>query len=1244
MMLGNRLLLLAACVCVSAVSSLAQEMPDAVSDPAADASPAPPLPDLARPSPGERLAGIIDHVRRRRAGALEEYRLWRDAAPAGVDASRIMNGLADADKEYCASLEAAAALVDKGLRLSRTALSDPAYDKHAFHALLLDALALDADTHALAAEAAAAIARAWRDADALVGVREELFARYQDEARRGDVARGTRLAWSLIRVGAAGPEVRVAPGSFVFDDDRAAIALSYKGADVAMTLTRDDYRRRVRAVVDGYAFRTGWTVLFQKPVEWMTAMAGAMREAGVAPGSGEEWEVMEAPEGLIALEVVSGEGEGGVPARVFYRGSLHPVETVAPSADSPAGVRERFRAAAETLALGVMADETIPDQLRRALRPILEGTYKPVDPREYFDSDFCRRLIEADYLETQVAGLSAARRAELAEYRDALAKLERGQDRFAVDLREEGRLIAVTRPEADAPAAGVGDAEDADAGHRDPETGETASRYFWRWERGDSTVFHAPLPSRYLYALSLHERYDGKHAVRPAGTPGVTEVWHATLGRLGSYRAGAGRAEGDADRWQRAVALDARGGRDGTAGPLGWNFPFFVPVRDDQGDPVAIATANGVVASPDFAAVADAGARRAAQDEWLDGAARVLAAPGELALLYRMFFRYCSDSPLPEQPNLIGSHYALSDTHQTVYQTLDRRWVGRLIGDCDDVAEFFQNLCDRQGRLSHVMQLPAHAAAGYLDAAEEGGYEFVVLQTGPVLRFTADSRVEAVEKAYRYFDEAGGSHFTADAVPLLLRFADEDTRTAFVLPARIYWDREYAEKMIAVQGYWHVHAFTAAIRAMEAMLATDRSVGNIKELASLYERVGEYGKSDELRREEYEAAAGDDMAALSILLDLAQLHIRAKDRAAALADLEVMEEKFGDWRESAPDLHARSASFRYSWAALLSRLGEPERAWRLLRHDVGAAEERGEGLSDPLFRALIAMYSRMAIRRDGASGAEIPPASLRARLDLRNVLAKGFGKGYFKADDSNNKAYSRYFWLGRYAVAVAGRRAGLDLLRQDGPYPAGPRDHAARGEDLSEEGWEWFRIMPRLCLACGAEMLDREEYPELYDPEGAQACLERIGRAAREGAGFGSDVMGRDAVIQGELILSFVRGDVEAFRAVMRQVRGRDYASLYDEAATVFGDYCGLAPAAAFREWIEAFHEFFPGRQNYFKAAYRALDKGFYDHAVMLARATAGFFPGDQLLTAEAEGLEAAAERLRRKEREREWEEAPLTA
>ncbi len=1146
----------------------------------------------------------------------------------------LAKAIAEASEDEAAllnELKAVAQPVRQARAYARSVLSNSDYREDRFLDLTEEALNAGAAAAALEDEAAELITECPREAARIRELRDEVLGKFHDEARRGKVSPTIRLAWGMIRTGAGDPETQLLPETLKYNSKRVGLSLVRNGVPIRFDMKGADFEKRVRASAYGYTFTAGWALLFQKPIAWMALTAQAMQQAGVDPKEFPEWEVMEGPGGLIAIASAASPSP-----KVFYQGKLYGAEKI-PAPAGAARMAEEFYAAAKALHEGVMADDSISRPLRQAMNPILAGTYLPVDSRDYFDSAFCRRLIEADYLEVHIKPLPPELAGKLAAYRAALGKVEAGFDEFAADLSGGRRLVAVSGEDA---IFSDGTAE----GRRDMETGETVSRYTWRLEEPDETVFFSPLPARYVYALSLAERYPGRHLVPPPGVPERTEVWHAVLGRIAWFEKGDERASGDPKDWSAALTVDAGGRTDNSSGPVGWNFPMHVLQRDDQGDPVALAVPGGVVPSPNFTRIPDPAERRRAEDAWLDGAARVLSTPGELGLIFHQFFRYCSDSPLPERPNLIGSHYGLSDTHQTVYQSLERRWVGRLIGDCDDLAEFFQVLTRRQGKLSHVMQLPAHAAAGYAERTEEGDYRFVVLQTGPVLRFAAPTLYEAVEKAYRHFDDDGGqAHLTAAAVPLLLRFADEETRTPFVLSARIYEDRDYAEAMIRVQGYWHTYTFSAAIREMEEMLETDREVGSIKELASLYERVGRYEESAELRREELAAVEGDGQATFSALLDIAHLHIQDKNRPAALAALAEMETLLKrQFEEKDVSGIARSAAFRHQWAIQLSRLGEPARAWNLVRKEVAILKRGGGRIPESMFRTLVAMYDKMSLALEHRSGGEPDPRSEAARRAVGKEIEGAIRRGFFKPDDSYTTALSRYFVLGRYAVAEAGRGAGLERLRRDGPYPEGPRDHSQRGRELDESDWEWFRIVPQLYLVYGLEMLDRDEYPELYNPEAAKPILEDVARAVEKGGGLGSDVAGGDDLIKSALLLSFLNRDLDAFNRTMLVVRDKNYSSLYDDAAVVFGQYCGLLPIQEFPAWVEAFHRFFPGRQNYFKAVYLALDKEHFDHAMKLAEATARFFPEDKLLVDEAAYVEKAAPELKRRRAEQREKNRPV--
>jgi tetratricopeptide (TPR) repeat protein len=403
---------------------------------------------------------------------------------------------------------------------------------------------------------------------------------------------------------------------------------------------------------------------------------------------------------------------------------------------------------------------------------------------------------------------------------------------------------------------------------------------------------------------------------------------------------------------------------------------------------------------------------------------------------------------------------------------------------------------------------------------------------------------------------------------------------------------------------------------MEGMVAEDKEIGNIKELGSLYERVGEYEKSADLRRSELEMVRGNPAASLSTLLEIAQLHVQDKDREKALAALGEMEEVMRDLirRDDAPEFF-RAMTFRSYWAMHLARLGQPDRAWQMVRYDATMTKRQLGRIAEPVLMTMVVLYDRMCMQRD--SGRLPGGAALLAMEEVRKELNEAFGKGYFRTDDSYNAIINRYFVLGRYAVADAGREGGLERLRRDGPYPGASKDHTLRSRGLNDEDWEWLRITPQLYLAMGMEMLDQDEYPELYDPAGAKPLLEDVRRAVARGTGLGSDVAGGDDRVKAEMTLAFLNNDLPAFRLAMREVKEKNYSSLYDDAAMTFGLNCGLIPLEDFPAWTEAFHEFFPGSQHYFKVVYRAIDKEHYDHALVMAEATARFFPEKRLLSEE---------------------------
>jgi hypothetical protein len=124
------------------------------------------------------------------------------------------------------------------------------------------------------------------------------------------------------------------------------------------------------------------------------------------------------------------------------------------------------------------------------------------------------------------------------------------------------------------------------------------------------------------------------------------------------------------------------------------------------------------------------------------------------------------DSPLDTARGLLGSKAQSGDIHQTAYQSLDRELGGKYLGDCDDLAEIFQQITRRQGKQSFVLGLPGHAACGWVQKTDDG-YRMEFADTGPA-RFGEGAELEkVVEETERTYDDRGTMDFDPKAVLFL---------------------------------------------------------------------------------------------------------------------------------------------------------------------------------------------------------------------------------------------------------------------------------------------------------------------------------------------------------------------------------------------------------------------------------------------------------------------------------------------
>ncbi|MCB9831052.1 MAG: hypothetical protein H6807_01155 [Planctomycetes bacterium] len=319
-----------------------------------------------------------------------------------------------------------------------------------------------------------------------------------------------------------------------------------------------------------------------------------------------------------------------------------------------------------------------------------------------------------------------------------------------------------------------------------------------------------------------------------------TRIGDWVAGRLvaGRYQAGERVPDLDDDRVKRQHLIAER-------------IPPHVLIVDLEGDPVAIVTATGRVEAPG----------RASPEDFLAGAARALPSIAELDLIRGYFFSYVHDSPDPRVVDLVGFPDLKGEIHQNADQILARAAGGVCLGDCDDLAELYQNITRRQGRLSYVMNLPAHAACGWL--RQDGTRWFAeLLQTGPAQRFEGASAAEALSRAYGSFGPLAEGF--AERLEVLLRFEGDNTRSPWMLGWRIFVEPDYGATMVEIQRCWHMHTYGRAETLVRAMLAAgDDDPANWRELSGILEQARDFaGALEALARAESLGDASDPQLAL----------------------------------------------------------------------------------------------------------------------------------------------------------------------------------------------------------------------------------------------------------------------------------------------------------------------------------------------------------------------------------------------
>jgi len=1160
-----------------------------------------------------RLAVLPDDIR---APASEEYRARLAALAEGL---YLPGDEAEGTKLFF-GLEG---ILDAALLAVETALADLGATARELASLRQKALTVQ---EALAKPAGFAV----ETIDAYIKEVGALDGLYQ--ANRKAASEGNQAAFVIaaaMRAAMCPHDVRFRAEGVKADPDGIDVGLTIGGVQVTLSAREPSYGKRMYVLARGYRFAVPWTRAVRTGLLHAADLAARMRKAGVAPGLFDEWQVVEGPSFPMAVA-------GGL---YFVEGELCRAETTMEESRRPV---EEFTAAAGELAEAIRADEGVPLEFRQALVPVVECSFGKTDERDMLDPGFCRRIVAQGYLEERIPAIGQRHGRLLTRYREALRRLGSPAPAFVLRLRAGVTYSALRSVDSEIGRAGAGS---AGSDGLPPDAGDDRPPIY-SWRKTDpaagTTSFIMPLPGRAIYSVCHCSTYRGVHGTPPGRTaPLRIAMIHTVAGTIATFDPSSGRFDGDAKTWKDAVSGDIAGYGIPAWGEPGWAFPPHVPVLEGGGSSAAgqtgavvgLATPQGVVGSPDFREVEAGPARQTAMDGYIDACARLMPTPGELGLFFRYFTQYCLDSPVPGAPTLLGNHTAQGEVHQTVHEFLERKIGGKFGGDCDDVAEFFQVVTRRQGKLSHVFSLPGHAACGYVEKEEaaEGGkprYKLVFLQTGPTVIFQGETLDEVVEKGIDHFSDEEHLPYTVASVPFLFRFAGEKTRTTYWLSDRILVDAPYAELMIEVQSYWHYHYYATAIRVMEELLETDKDISNFTELAGLYRTVHLYDRAIEMSRGGLAATERkDEKVRLNEIVDIAALHHAAKeDEMAALVLAEVAAVSGAHAKAGRYEEVLRLMPIRLEAASLYAAMKQPFDAFDLLQTDIRASLGMQGKLSEALLATTLGVCGRIREMENG--GEQLTGRQKAVRDGLLDILRGQFASKVFEEDDSFNDLVKKYSLLGRLAVALHGEAALRRRLLEDGPYPTGPRDHVHRGRDITAEDWAWIRICPSLYWGQVARLLDRKE-PDSYDPDAAMRIAEAMLRGVEAGRRLGSMNMSEGLVFSARIARAMHANDLDEFARILASVRATASDRQTDDAADEFGTRAGFIPLEDFPGWMDAFHEQITDRQHYFKIAHRALANEYHEHALAAAERTAGYFPDDERVAEETVYMKGLSARLK---------------
>lgn len=777
----------------------------------------------------------------------------------------------------------------------------------------------------------------------------------------------------------------------------------------------------------------------------------------------------------------------------------------------------------------------------------------------------------------------------------------------------------------------------------------TPSRSAWLTDHATPIYFGGMPPM-----VSVVEIAPGKDPLlAPADALLGARLWRQVDGDfepLASWKPGSAVVCPDA-AWDRAVPR-----RNRAPNVAGW-LPPHILVTTLQGDVLALATTTGSVIPPRDATPAEG-------ERFLAEAARALPDAAHLDLIGQHLLRYVYDSPDPRWPTLIGTKKDKGDIHQTALQTLATAAGGMIRGDCDDAAELYQTIAERQGRTAHVISLPSHAACAWAEKRADAWHVFL-LQTGPALEFIdadpAKGLQNALAKTYKHFDDSDA--FDPNGLGLLLRFSNENTRGSWRLSYRIFEDPEYARIMIDVQRDWHFSTYQRGIVIMQKMVSSEtaeaKETANYRELSGLYSFTGQYAKAAEAHQKAIELTQGDALSSLymnvelvghlfaagqnqrarEVAIDLLDHQIPAQRQALGQSLMQVGAQLAGVLTEhNARDLALRA--LRPALLMLNDRITESlgRKAARTAKpaadsNPVAGLQLLGDWLEGPEFdenlwdnHPALQQFRRLSALLAGSATAALEGSTPADRIgDADLQLAVRFAQVWldrvaFRDVDEPGEALIRYATAGGvYATLLGEQQFGalVDAAAKPASLESAP---ARRVGGIAQVAMDagWVRISPAYWTMKLMKLFDRDR--EDFDPVLASKLAKRAveAEAAIDGTPLEHPRLAHQAHLA-RVIGALIDRDEKTLRACLRTVAERNDKDLRDDTAQWIGDCARRLPLDWFATVMTCWHqevgptkaEPFRGKQKYFWIAWRAALGKAPQHALLAAKLASDAFGGE---------------------------------